>query len=109
MYTKKDQTDGLYGFGAGARETKCTQKRRNTHILSFFAVALCTAVLAVMVAVLPVNGPAMASPLLNPTDSAPHDLGVAAIAAFSFSTIVCAALLMIPIVASRKSRSRSRL
>ncbi len=109
MYIKKDETDGLYGFGSGARENKCTRKRRNTHVLSFFAAALCTAVLAVMVAVLPIIGPAVASPLLNQVENGPHDLGVAAIAAFSFSTIVCAAMLMIPVLASRKSRRKNRL
>ena len=109
MYIKKDETDGLYGFGSGARENKCTQKRRNTHMLSFFAVALCTAVLAVMVALFPVIGPATASPLFNQAENGAHDLGIAAIAAFSFSTIVCAAMLMIPVLASRKSRRKNRL
>ncbi|MEO1158857.1 MAG: hypothetical protein AAFW74_00175 [Pseudomonadota bacterium] len=107
MLIKNDQTDGLYGFGAAARAGVGAQKRRNTHMLSFFVVALSTAVLAVMVAVLPI-GAATASPLLTQAGNAPHTLGVAAIAAFCLSTIVCAIMLVVPILASRRSRRRAR-
>jgi hypothetical protein len=108
MLIKKIETDSLYGFGAVARDGNSAQKRRNTHVLSFFVAALSTAVLAVMVAVLPIDQ-ATASPLLNQAVNAQHTLGVAAIVAVCLSTIVCAVMLVVPIVASRKSRSRSRL
>ena len=98
----------MYGFGAAAREDNCAQKRRNTHILSFLAAALCTAVSAVMVAISPVD-PATASPLLNQAESAPSTLGVAAIAAFALSTVVCALTLAVSVLASRKSSHQSRL
>ena len=108
MLIKKTETDSLYGFGAVACDGKSAQKRKNTHMLTFFAAALSTAVFAVMVAVLPID-PATAGPLLNQAGAAPNTLGVAAIAAFAFSTIVCAVMLVVPVVASRKSRRRSRL
>ncbi len=108
MLIKKTETDSLYGFGAVARDGNSAQKRRNTHILSFFAAALSTAVLAVMVAVLPI-GRATASPLLSQAVNAQHTLGAAAIATFAVSTIVCAVMLVAPVLASRKSRRRSRL
>lgn len=108
MLIKKTETDSLYGFGAVACAGNSAQKRRNTHMLSFFAAALSTAVLAVMVAILPID-PATASPLLNQAGTAPHSLGVAAIAAFAFSTIVCAVMLVVPVLASRKSRRRGHL
>lgn len=107
MMIKNDETDGLYGFGAAARTGVCAQKRRNTHMLSFFVVALSTAVLAVLAAVLPM-GAATASPLLTQAGNAPHTLGVAAIAAFCLSTIVCAVMLIVPVLASRRSRRRFR-
>ena len=102
-----EETDGLYGFGAVARSGNAAQKRRNTHVLSFFAVALGTAVLTVMVAVLPV-GQATASPLLSQTVGASHTLGVAAIAAFGLATFAAAIMLLMPALISRKIRGRNR-
>lgn len=108
MLIKKNETDSLYGFGAAASDGNSAQNRRNTHMLSFFAAALSTAVLAVMVAITPI-GPATASPLLLQAGIAPDTLGVAAIAAFCFSTILCGFMLVAPVLASRKSRRRSGL
>jgi hypothetical protein len=105
---KYNETDSLYGFGAVARDGNSAQIRRNTHMLSFFAVALSTAVLTVMVAVLPI-GQATASPLPNQAVNAPHTLGVVAIAAFGLATFACAIMLLVPILMSRKSRRRNRL
>ncbi|MEO9873325.1 MAG: hypothetical protein ABJM26_08550 [Anderseniella sp.] len=107
MLIKSSETDGLYGFGAAARDGNSAHNRRNTHMLSFFAVALSTAVLTVMVAVLPI-GQATASPLPNQAGSAPHTLGVAAIAAFGLATFACAIMLLVPVLLSRRSRRRSR-
>ncbi len=107
MLINNDETDGLYGFGAVASSGNTAQKRRNTHVLSFFAVALGTAVLTVMVAVLPA-GQATASPLLNQTVGASHTLGIAAIAVFGLATFAAAVMLLMPVLISRKFRRRSR-
>jgi len=107
MLIKTEETDGLYGFGAVAGDGHTAQKRRNTHVLWFFAVALSTAVLAVMNAVLPV-GQATAGPLPDQVVNAPHTLGVAAIAAFGLAAFACAVMLLVPALLSRTSRRRNR-
>ena len=63
---------------------------------------------AVMMAIVPI-GSATASPLLLRVGITPDTLGVAAISAFGFSTILCAVMLVAPVLASRKSRHRNRL
>lgn len=105
MLIKKDDTDGLYGFGAVSREANTAQLRRNTHMLSLFAAALSTAVIAVMIALLPISA-AAASPLVNNIGTSANDIGVAAMAAFSLSTTVCAIMLVAPVLSSRKCRRR---
>lgn len=107
MLIKKHETDGMYGFGAVANETSTAQKRRNTHMLSLFVAALCTAVIAVVAALWPINA-ADASPLLAQVSHAPDNLGIAAIAVFLLSVALCALVLMAPVLATRKSRYRTR-
>jgi hypothetical protein len=102
MLIKKDET---YGFGAAACVSSSAQKRRNTHMLSFFAAALSTAVLAVMVAVVPISE-AITGTLPDHVFHVTHNLGVAAATAFSLSTAVCALMLLAPTIASRKFRRR---
>jgi hypothetical protein len=108
MLIKNSETDGLYGFGAAAREGNSAHNRKNTHMLSFFVAALFTAVLAVMMAIVPI-GSATASPLLLRVGITPDTLGVAAIGAFGVSTILCAFMLVAPVLVSRRSRHRNRL
>lgn len=107
MLIKTEETDGLYGFGAVAGDGNTAQERRNTHVLWFVAVALSTAVLAVMIAVLPV-GHATAGPLPDQVVNAPHTLGVAAIAAFGLAAFACAVMLLVPALLSRASHRRNR-
>jgi hypothetical protein len=107
MLIKKDDIEGLYGFGAVPRDGNAAMKRNNTHVLSLFAVALCAAVLTVVVAVLLV-GQATASPLLNQTVDVPQTLGVAAIAAFGLATFACAVMLLMPVLISRKFHRGNR-
>ena len=105
MFIKNDDTNGLYGFGAVSREANTAQLRRNTHMLSLFVAALSTAVVAVMFALLPIST-AAASSFVSSTGTSVHTIGVAAMAAFSLSTTVCAIMLIAPTLNSRKCRHR---
>lgn len=107
MFIKKDHTDGLYGFGAVAREANTAQIRRNRHTLSLFAAALSTSVIAVMFALLPLNT-AVAHPYVSIIGTSADNVGVAAIAAFSLSTTVCAIMFLALLCNSRHSRCRHR-
>lgn len=107
MLIKKDETEGMYGFGAVAHDGIAAKKSRNTHVLTAFAVGLCTAVLAVVAAVSPV-GHATASPLPGQSIAAPDTFGVAAIAAFGIATFAGAVMLLMPVLMSRKQNRRNR-
>lgn len=107
MLIKNSETDGLYGFGAAASDGNAAHNRKNTHMLSFFVAALSTAVLAVMMAIVPI-GSAIAGPLLLRVGITPGTLGVAAITALCVSAIVCAVMLVVPVLASRTSHHRNR-
>jgi len=106
MFIKKDHTDGLYGFGAAAREANTAQIRRNTHTLSIFAAALSSAIIAVMFALLPINA-ATANPLVNIMGTSANNIGVVAMAAFSLSATVCAIMLLAPTLNARNCRRRN--
>jgi hypothetical protein len=93
--------EGLYGFGATAPEAHVAMRRRRAHVLSLFAVALSTAVIALIILLLPA-GSAEASPLVTQAVQAPNSLGYTAVAAFGFSTAMCAALLLAPTLFFRK-------
>ncbi len=105
MFINKDHTDGLYGFGAAAREANTAQIRRNTHALSLFAAALSTSIIAVIFALFPVNT-ATANPLASFMATSADNVGVAAMAAFSLSTTVCAIMLLALVCSSRNCRRR---
>lgn len=104
MLIRKDET---YGFGATACVSSSAQTRRNRHMLSIFAAALSTAVLAVMAAVMPLS-PATAGTLPAYIAQMPDKLGVTAVAAVSLSAAACALVLVAPTIASRKGRRCKR-
>ena len=105
MLIKNEETDGLYGFGAVSREANTAQLRRNTHMLSLFAAALSTAVIAVMIALLPIST-AAASPFFDNIATSADNIGIAAMAAFLLSTTVCAIMLIAAVTRPRKCRRR---
>ena len=103
MLIKRDDVDGLYGFGAVSREANTAQLRRNTHMLSLFAAALSSAVITVMIALLPITA---TSPLFNNPGTSAHNLGVAVTAVFLLSITVSAIMLAAPVLSSRKCSPR---
>ena len=103
MLIKRDDIDRLYGFGAVSHEANTAQLRRNKHMLSLFAAALSTAVIIVMIALLPIT--ATSSFFNNPGTSA-HTLGVAVTAVFLLSITVSAIMLAALGPSSRKCYTR---
>ena len=103
----RQEADGSYGFGAIAPEVQVAMKRHQTNVLSLFVLALSTAVVTLMIVLLPINS-AAATPLAIQSAHQTPELGFAAIAAFGFSTAMCAVLLMAPALLSRRRRNRQR-
>jgi hypothetical protein len=101
----RQEADVSYGFGAIAPEAQVAMKRRQTNVLSLFVLALSTAVVTLMIVLLPVNS-AAATPLAIQSAHQTPELGLAAVAAFGFSTAMCAALLMAPALLSRRRNHR---
>ena len=105
MLTRNDQSDGLYGFGAGARAANSAQTRKTNHTLSLFAAALSTSIMTIVFTVLPLNT-ATARPFVDIMGTSADKVGLAAMAAFSLSTALCAVMAFALLSSARGSRRR---
>ena len=105
MFSKYDLSESLYGFGAGARAANTAQTRKTNHTLSLFAAALSTSIITILFTVLPFNT-AAARPFVDIVGPSADKVGLAAMAAFSVSTALCAIMAFVVLSSTRSSRRR---
>lgn len=107
MTIRIENKDNMYGFGATADRHERGPSVSSKRVLSFVALALTSAVVALIITLSPA-GTASANTIIVNSSQNPDGLGLAATLSFALSTALGAALIFGPGLIRQRMRRHQR-